>query len=86
MLLSIVSALARLGVDAWEEAAKLAEVPEEAATERLSALIASLPPEPASDPERRMVAARLVALLPHRPVAAGSPPQKLAACPSGIYY
>jgi hypothetical protein len=73
MLLSVVSALARLDVDPWEEAAKLAAMPGEAATQRLSALLASLPTEPASDPERRTIAARLVALLPRRPVAAGSP-------------
>src|ERR1700691_5268465 len=62
--LSVVSALARLDVDPWEEAAKLAAMPDEAATQRLSALIASLPMESATDPERRTIAARLVALLP----------------------
>jgi hypothetical protein len=71
-LLSVVSALARLDVDPWDEAAKLAEMPGEAATQRLSALLASLPAEPASDPERRTIAARLVGLLPQRPVADGS--------------
>jgi len=72
MPLSVVSALARLDVDPWEEAARLAAMPGEAATQRLSALIASLPAEPATDPERRTTAARLVALLPQRLVAAGS--------------
>lgn len=73
MRLSVVSALARLDVDPWEEAAKLAAMPDEAATQRLSAMIASLPTEPATDPERRTIAARLVALLPQRPAVAGSP-------------
>jgi hypothetical protein len=71
-LLSVVSALARLDVDPWDEAAKLAGMPGEAATQRLSALLASLPAEPASDPERRTIAARLVGLLPQRHVADGS--------------
>jgi hypothetical protein len=56
MPLSVVSALARLDVDPWEEAARLAAMPGEAATQRLSALIASLPAEPATDPERRTTA------------------------------
>ena len=49
MPLSVVSALARLDVDPWEEAARLAAMPGEAATQRLSALIASLPAEPGRD-------------------------------------
>jgi hypothetical protein len=73
MRLSVVSVLARLDVDPWEEAAKLASMPDEVATQRLSALIASLPTEPATDPERQTIAARLIALLPQRPLAAGSP-------------
>ena len=74
-LLSVVSALARLDVDPWDEAARLAGMPGEAATQRLSALLASLPAEPASDPERRTIAARLVGLLPQRPVTDGSAPK-----------
>jgi hypothetical protein len=73
--LSVVSALARLDVDPWEEAARLAAMPGEAATQRLSALIASLPMESATDPERRTIAARLVALLPKQPLAVGSSPR-----------
>jgi hypothetical protein len=72
--LSVVSALARLDVDPWEEAARLAAMPGEAATQRLSALIASLPMEAGTDPERRTIAARLVALLPKRPVVDGPRP------------
>jgi hypothetical protein len=72
MPLSVVSALARLDVDPWEEAARLAAMPGEAATQRLSALIASLPAEPGIDPQRGTTAARLVALLPQRPAADAS--------------
>jgi hypothetical protein len=90
-LLSVVSALARLDVDPWDEAAKLAEMSGEAATQRLSALLASLPTEPASDPDRRTIAARLVALLPRRMVVAGSEPKNapraevLAKSPAAMY-
>ena len=81
-LLSVVSALARLDVDPWDEAAKLAEMPGEAATQRLSTLLASLAAGPASDPERRTIAARLVALLPQRPVADGSPRNNVPRAPA----
>jgi len=43
-------------------------------------VIASLPTEPATDPEHQTIAARLIALLPQRPVAARSP---LKAPPRG---
>jgi hypothetical protein len=76
--LSVVSALARLDVDPWEEAAKLAAMSGEAATQRLSQLIASLPAQPPIDPECRGIAARLIALLPQRPVTA-APTHKNAA-------
>lgn len=62
--LSVVSALARLDVDPWGEAAGLARMPKERALERLTSLIASLPKgsEPGRPPEA--TAARLIALLP----------------------
>ena len=71
--LSVVSALARLDVDPWEEAAQLAAMSGEAATQRLSLLIASLPAQAPIDPECRTIAARLIALLPQRPVTAAAP-------------
>jgi hypothetical protein len=46
MLLSVLSALARLDVDPWEEAARLAELPGDKATRKLAALIAALPDPP----------------------------------------
>ena len=42
MLVSVLSALARLDVDPWLEAAKLAQLPGETATRRLASLIGSL--------------------------------------------
>jgi hypothetical protein len=48
MLLSVVSVLARLGVDPWLDAAELARVPEETAALRLAGFITTLP-----DPKSR---------------------------------
>jgi hypothetical protein len=61
--LSVVSALARLEVDPWKEAAGLARMPREEAKERLTSLIASLPNGSASQ-SPKAIAARLIALLP----------------------
>jgi hypothetical protein len=66
LLLSVVSALARRNIDPWQEAAELARLPEEAATSRLTVLIAALPDIPATRLASRAIAARLIALLPRR--------------------
>jgi hypothetical protein len=65
-LLSVLSALARLDVDPWLEAAKLARLPGETATQRLASLIAALPDGPSAHADPRTIAARLIALLPGR--------------------
>ncbi len=62
--LSVLSALARLDVDPWQEAASLARMSREAAAGRLTALIDALPYEPASAAPSKTIAADLVALLP----------------------
>jgi len=64
MQLSVLSALARQNVDPWEEAASLACLPSEAATRRLTSLIAALPKGRSTRAEPRVDAARLIALLP----------------------
>ena len=64
MILSVLSALARLDVDPWEEATSLSQMPREAAAERLFALIDALPQDPASAIPSQTSAADLVALLP----------------------
>ena len=66
MRLSVLSALAQLEVDPWQEAAKLAGLPGATATERLASLIALLPNEPSVHRNPETIAARLVALLPRR--------------------
>jgi len=62
--LSVLSALARLDVDPWQEATSLARMPREAAAVRLTELIDALPHEPAIAIPSKMSAAALVALLP----------------------
>jgi hypothetical protein len=66
MLLSVLSALARLDVDPWEEAAELARLPGDAATRKLAALIAALPAGPSARPDSATIAARLIPLLPRQ--------------------
>jgi hypothetical protein len=63
-MVSVLSALARLDVDPWQEAAALARMPREAATKRLTALIAALPRESSAELPSQTIAGDLVALLP----------------------
>ena len=64
--LTVLSVLARLGIDPWEEAARLAQLPGEAAARALAGLISALPRGSATPPDSRTIAARLVTLLPPR--------------------
>jgi hypothetical protein len=66
MLLSVVSALARLNVDPWQEAANLAQLPVTTAARRLASLIAALPDRPSTHLDPGANAARLIAHLPRR--------------------
>ena len=66
MPLSVLSALARLDIDPWQEADKLARLPRETATQRLASLIAALPEGPSAHLDPGAIAARLIALLPRR--------------------
>lgn len=69
--LSVVSALARLDLDAWAEAAQLARLPRDAAADKLSVLIRMLTECPQAVRDSHKIAVRLVALLPSRAVLAG---------------
>ena len=64
MPLSVISALARLDLDPWTEAAELARMPAEGAARRLSFLLAAVVSAPPAQPDRATTAARLVGLLP----------------------
>jgi hypothetical protein len=66
MPLSVLSALARLDVDPWEEAAELSELPKDTATQRLASLIARLPGGQWAQADSRAIADRLIELLPRR--------------------
>lgn len=66
MTLSVLSALARLDVDPWEEAVKLSELPKNTATQRLASLIAQLPGGQWTQADSRAIAVRLTELLPRR--------------------
>jgi hypothetical protein len=64
--LSVLSVLARLGIDPWQEAAELALLPRDTATQRLTLSIAALPDARAARLEHGTIAARLIGLLPHQ--------------------
>ena len=70
--LSVLSMLARLDVDPWDEAAKLARLPRAAAARRLVDFIAATPGAPSAYLNAKTVCDRLLNLLPS-PVSAGSP-------------
>lgn len=64
MSLSVVSALARLDIDPWAEAAELAKLSGALAVLRLTRLIEALPGDGSTHANSKTVAARLVTLLP----------------------
>lgn len=64
MLLSVLSALARLDLDPWREAAELARMPQQTARQRLTSLIEALPNQPPTRRDPEVVSTRLIALLP----------------------
>lgn len=68
--LTVVSILARLDVDPWDEAASLARLPREPAEQRLVLLLEALPEGTVPPAERPAIASRLVAML-HRPTPPG---------------
>jgi hypothetical protein len=65
MPLTVLSMFARMDIDPWQEAAALAQAPNEAATLRLVSLIESLP-ETSSAQAARDAVSDLIALLPLR--------------------
>ena len=64
MLLSVLSALARTNLDPWKEAAELARLPRDSAVRRLAAFIETLSGVSLGGTDCKMVATRLVVLLP----------------------
>jgi hypothetical protein len=84
MMLSVLSALARLDLDPWQEAAKLARLPGEAAARRLAGLIAALPDGPSASLNLRMIAARLITHLPRRDCPDAASHKLLFSVPAAI--
>jgi hypothetical protein len=66
MRLSVLSALARLDIDPWQEAGELARLPPEYAIARLASRIAALPDDSSVHPDPGRIAGRLVELLPRQ--------------------
>jgi hypothetical protein len=64
--LSVVSGLARVDVDPWQEAAELARLPVAAAERRLTTLLTGLPAGTVARSDLKPIAGRLIALLPHQ--------------------
>jgi hypothetical protein len=90
MTLSVLSALARLDVDPWEEAARLAKLPRATAAAMLARMIASTPTLCTTTDAPR-IASRLAALLPQtltRPVQSASaellPEERRWLVPAGL--
>ena len=71
--LSVLSVLARLGIDPWEEAARLAQLPRTVAARRLASSIAAIPGAPSAYLDAGTVSDRLISLLP--------PPHAVARLP-----
>ncbi len=78
-LLSVVSALARMDIDPWAEAASLAQMPREQAMERLTSLIASVTKTVSFVRSPEELASRLVELLSRAKAAKIDLPRALHA-------
>jgi len=70
--LSILSALARMNVDPWEEAGRLAAMPKTMAEKSLLSALDRVSGRSWNSPEAAAIAARLVGLLPQRGQAAAT--------------
>ncbi|HXS39484.1 MAG TPA: hypothetical protein VN766_04815 [Stellaceae bacterium] len=64
MVLTTLSALARAGVDPWDEAERLSQLPREIATRRLTSMISGLPNGRWAQSATGSIVTRLIALLP----------------------
>jgi hypothetical protein len=85
MELSVLSALSRRGLDPWQEAQRLAQLPRLAAVDGLAQILRAIPAVQSLRLDVKVVAERLVALLPiQRAVTAGPFPSKLSGTPVQI--
>jgi hypothetical protein len=73
MVLSVLSALSRQGIDPWDEAKQLSSIPKKEAVRRLARTIEDIPGSLWPKSAATAIAARLVVLLPtHEPKASDS--------------
>lgn len=79
VLLRVVSVLGRLDLDPWQEAARLAGLPAEAAVQKFAALLGALPDPTLQRADAGALATRLIALLPCRPDPANRPAAQCVA-------
>lgn len=96
MPLTMLTMLARMGIDPWAEASDLAALSREAATQKLISVLAGVPNGPAQGADTASAAARLVALLhavpkPKAPTADAAPLRVAVATqpkrvPRAVYY
>jgi len=83
-LVSVLSTLARFGVDPWKEAEALAGLPQADAVDRLNEMILALADVPSASADHHGIASRLIALLPQpgtaqttvRKAAGSMPPEQ----------
>lgn len=66
MLLTVLSALGRLGLDPWSEADRFSDMPKTLAAQMLAPMIARLPEGLWAAADAQAIATRLVKLLPQR--------------------
>jgi hypothetical protein len=76
--LTVLTALTRLGIDPWQEAARLADLPRDVAITALAAAIARLPEGNWKAADAEAIATRLAGLLPGHSSAAIAQPQPRA--------
>jgi hypothetical protein len=82
MRLSVISALARMNVDPWEEATRLAAMPKAIAEKTLLSILDLVSGRSWKSPEAAAIAARLVRLLPQPGEAAAIAPTATAREPA----
>jgi hypothetical protein len=85
MVLTMLSTLARCGVDPWGEAARLSELPRQAAAKRLVSIISGLPRGQWAQSDVRDIATRLADLLPvEQAPASRAPSLERAKAPKSV--
>lgn len=78
LVITVLSAFARLGIDPWQESARLGQLSTANATQRLTSIISGLPNGQWAQSDVGGIAARLIGLLPAR-VAVGLPLRETAS-------